>query len=76
MLILIGNKKEMVRIMLEECVSSKLDLNFSKIKYNDLVKKDLDILERGIFALDDTGFVLYVPFDNNLLNTVLKVKME
>ena len=66
----------MVRIMLEECVSSKLDLNFSKIKYNDLVKKDLDILERGIFALDDTGFVLYVPFDNNLLNTVLKVKME
>lgn len=69
-LVLIGKGKEVVRIMLEECVSSKIEINFSKIKYNELIKKDLGIEERGVFALDDNGFVLYIPIDKDIVDTL------
>ena len=66
--LVLSTKKEMVKIEVEDCIHGKLDLSFSRMRYNELIMKDVGIEERGIFLMDDNGYVIYISFDKALLD--------
>ena len=72
-LVIVEGRKEMVKIMLEECLNIKGDLNFSKVRYGELVEKGVGVEERGLFVLDDSGYVFYIPLNNPSIKTALNI---
>lgn len=45
------------------------------MKYNQYINGPLKIEERGIFFMDDNGYVLYIPLDKTIVD-LLKISFD